>query len=404
MSNMNEPLLTNINKETFQQESKRDKINMLFKESNILFGAFFIIFGIYLTLQFFIMKNPHKTADDKKELKTAKQIEESDAYTYDHEKGGDTKLRIITSYVYLAMGIICFTQGGLLFSLQLVKKENIKNNNFLINVVFWGMIISSVLLVIGFSYIFYYKANKLNKKENEKFDKKMIEFDCKEEGKSIIYNKCIGNLINNEYDTCIADKKAELENLCAINIINYNKVKQFEENDNFNDKLKEFNLDENTYTFYKSFETEYAVNCERVVNYQLENGPKGKSCSKNSYKNFIKNNSKKHEECLKKAEIQCKYEEGNIYTSTNQKGTTFSNCAEREKYHNAITYNNLDKSIEEDVNKMKIRIAKADVDNVAGKVTKLDGGTKTTTVTRSSSNIKTNSSIDTKTQRSTIRN
>ena len=64
-----------------------------YERGNLLVGVLFIVLALFFLVNGIIMKIPHKTPFDKKEVHTEKELETKDAYTYEHEKGGDRKLR-----------------------------------------------------------------------------------------------------------------------------------------------------------------------------------------------------------------------------------------------------------------------------------------------------------------------
>ena len=401
----NEPQPNN----TSQEKSSRTE-NSLPQLPNIYLGCFFIICSIYLFLQFQITLNPHQTQFDKHIEESAsgrdnitfasrirklfstsitdKDREESDAYKYEHEKGGDRKLRIITSYVYLTLSIICFIQGCLLFSLHFLKKDNTILNKevfqklakvslciFIVLLLVWfylffyykkdnvigyimagviiliialvvslsgvfnyhksslngeiiSMIISFVLLFIGISYIFYYKYNSsYTDRANEDFEKEQLEENCRNEGINIIYENCIDGGIYKTYNNCISRERLKLTNMCEIN---YQKYKSLD--DSLDIKIK------NEYTKYLKDIVE-DFNCDKFVNKQLEHSPTAQLCSKTAYDNFKKNNNQKHKDCLEAAKNQSTYN-GTIYSKENTEGTTFSTCADKQKF-----YDKLDESV-----------------------------------------------------------
>ena len=157
-----------------------------YKKNNILLSLLIIILGLYFLLCGIIMLKPHKLLNEKdySEL-TEDERKVKNTYSYQHEFGGDRKLRIITGYVLISMFVICLILACLIF---LGTTENLEFTNSKLKI---AVIIFTILLVICFIYYGVYKKGMLNKKQNEIYDASEKEKSCKAEGVSIIYNNCI---------------------------------------------------------------------------------------------------------------------------------------------------------------------------------------------------------------------
>lgn len=321
------------------------KKKSFFQKTNLLFGILFLVLGFFFIVNHVIMKNPHQVASDKKQTHSEKELETKDAFTYEHEKGGDRELRIITAQVLLFLGFVCFIIAGLLF-FGMNEDSKFKNKGLKITTfVFAG------LFLCGLIYYFIYKSGALNKKSNEKFDNIVKEEQCKSEGVSIIYNPCARDDIIELYNTCIQPVKSRLEAKCAVDLLSYNIVKPSDGTTSFDTALRGTTLSVATYNFYKELDKNPSapLTCERVVNSQVENHPNNKKCAVSSNKEFKE--TQKHKDCSRNAERQSKFDPNNIYNKDTHEGTTFSNCTERKKYMQ-LKKDNLKKNIEREMESM----------------------------------------------------
>lgn len=302
------------------------------ERQNIMVMILIICVGIFFLITGIIMLVPHKTSSDKKEVQTEEEMKNKDAYTYEHEYGGDRELRITTAYVLIGVSVVCLILA-LLILFGMNHDLEFKNKAFMISI-----IVISVVVAGCFIYYIIYTSGALNKKANENFKKVENERETKAEGKAIIYIPCAQPHISELYETCIKPTKDRFEAKCAVDMISYNMIKPSdvknktpEQKKIFDAALKNSTITEETYNYYKGLDTGIIpLDCNRVVNSQIENNPNNLKCNKKSMGEFLK--SEKHKECDAKAEKQCKFDSSNIYNVETGEGTTFSNTFEKKKY------------------------------------------------------------------------
>jgi hypothetical protein len=306
-----------------------------YERQNIMVMILILCVGIFFLITGIIMLVPHKTLSDKKEVQTEEEMKTKDAYTYEHEYGGDRELRITTAYVLIGASVVCLILA-LLILFGMTDDLEFKNKNFMISI-----IVISVVVAGCFIYYMIYTSGSLNKKANENFKKVDNERETKAEGKAIIYIPCAQPHISELYETCIKPTKDRFEAKCAVDMISYNMIKPTDVENKTAEQIKVFDamlkastISEATYNFYKKLDTgKIPLNCTRVVNTQIENNPNDLRCKKKSITDF--RNTPKHKDCDEKAEKQCKYDPTNRYNKDTAEGTTFSNTTERKKYMEA---------------------------------------------------------------------
>tara|TARA_Y100000590_G_C15733267_1_gene1017787 strand:+ start:1267 stop:2484 length:1218 start_codon:yes stop_codon:yes gene_type:complete len=332
-----------------------------YERGNLLVGVLFIVLALFFLVNGIIMKIPHKTPFDKKEVHTEKELETKDAYTYEHEKGGDRKLRLTVVYVLYSMASNCLTLA-ILFIIGTNKDLTFKNKGFTIAIGIFGAI-----LIGCFIYYIVYKTGVLNKKENEKFKEYELEKTCLTDGEGIIYDNCAIDDIVELYNTCIEPTRTRFRTKCATNLILYQNVRKAliaenerrESNDESpeikptDDMLKAESLSRATFNKYNDMDTnpEQPLTCERVINTQVENNPQDQRCKENAMNNF--KITDKHKECIEKSKKQCKLDKNNLYDKETQEGTTYSNCTEKKKY-NELKFKPVQEIIDDGVEKAKL--------------------------------------------------
>ena len=338
-----------------EEISQDTKSNFLTKQNSIL-GILFIVVGILLLINGHIMKIPHHVSEDKKPLLSDKE-DTRNLYMYDHEKGGDRKLRMTASYMSTSMGIICFVLAGLIMY-GMNDDLQFKNKTMMMVTGVVGL-----LLVCCATYYIINRRGVLNEKENEKFEKQDIQKLCGTEGKAIIYNTCAGDEVEKLYNECIKDTRDRARTTATANLIAYqnaNRTLQKDENGNLIGNPAQQVLDTNgisqaTYNKYRQMDknpNEPLTN-ERVVNILVENNPKNQLCREKAFNEFKKTD--RHVECTRKSEKQSVFDINNVYSQDNLEGCTFQNCVEKEKYLE-IKNKPVNDKITQDISNIKLSI------------------------------------------------
>ena len=322
-------------------DTPSDKKKLLDKK-NILVGILFIVLGIFFLVNSIIIKNPHKTSFDKKEVHSEEELKTKDTYLYEHEKGGDRKLRLTTSYILMSLVSNCVVLA-IIFFIGVDNDLQFKNKGFMIAAGIFGAIFFGCII-----YYLIWRSGSLNKKANDNYQKITDEKTCRAEGEGIIYDNCAIDELIEMYNTCIEPVKSRHRANCAVDLPKYFLVKNMIKNINDErsaqnpplapilkpdgDLLKAASLTEATFNKYNELDKspENPLTCERYINIQVENNPMNLKCKKSTMKDFLKTD--KHKECIEKSKKQSKLDVNNLYNKDTQKGTTFSNCTEKKKY------------------------------------------------------------------------
>lgn len=331
------------------------------EKKNILAGILFIVLGLFFLVNSIIIKNPHKTSFDRKEVHTEEELKTKDTYTYEHEKGGDRRLRLTTSYILMSLFTNCLTLA-IIFFIGTNNDLDFKNKGFMIAAGIFGATFVGCLI-----YYLVWRSGALNKGANKKYSKIEEEKTCRAEGEGIIYDHCAINDILDIYNTCVEPVKGRHRAKCSVELPKYLRLKQDlkvandertarDETPEINpseDMLKNKSLSLATYNKYKNLDNPQGepLTCERYVNIQVENNPISIKCKKSSIKDYQKTD--KHKDCIKKSKKQSKLDINDLYNMDTQDGTTFSNCTEKKKY-NEIKFSAVEEKIKAEVDKLEL--------------------------------------------------